>query len=206
MSKPRTGVEFRPLDFIRGVMTDDHLDTREKAVLVAAAIGTDNASFKVKRSLARLAESAKCDRGSMSELVERPQVVRYLAKIDRPNRRRVDLWLRQEPAQHVDPIDMLPGVLSVPSTQHVDPIDITCRPGRLNMSTPSTPSAPHLPPSASSLPSVFVRPSQIEKPESSVWDLVEPFTPAAPAEPVKVHPPEPPVDVWALVEAEAARR
>lgn len=216
MSRPRTGGEFRPLDFIRGVMTDDHLDTREKAVLVAAAIGTDNASFKVKRSLARLAESAKCDRGSMSELVGRPQVARYLAKVDRPNRRRVDLWLRQEPAQHVepiditdqaqhvDPIDMVPRASSVPSTQHVDPIDIACRPDRHDMSTRSTPSALCLPPSASSLPSIFIRPSQVEEPVPSVWDLVEPLTPAAPAEPVKVDPPKPAVDVWAL--AEAARR
>ncbi|WP_200215397.1 hypothetical protein [Micromonospora coerulea] len=158
-------------------MADDSLDTREKAVLVAAAIGTDNASFKVKRSLSRLAESAKCDRGSMSELVERPQVARYFAKVDRPNRRRVDLWLRQEPAEHFDPVDMSRQPLSVPSTQHVDPIDITCRPDRHDMSTPSTPSALYLPPSASTLPiGIFAKPSQFPV-------NVENFTPAEDEDP-----------------------
>ncbi|MEU4680664.1 hypothetical protein [Micromonospora sp. NPDC023737] len=185
MSKQRAESPFRPLDFIRGVMADDSLDTREKAVLVAAAIGTDNASFKVKRSLSRLAESAKCDRGSMSELVERPQVARYFAKVDRPNRRRVDIWLRQEPAehvdpvdsQHVDPVDMSGQRLSLPSTRHVDPIDVTCRPHRHDMSTPSTPSALYLPPSASTLPiGIFAKPSHFP-------DNVEDFTPAEDEDP-----------------------
>ncbi|GAB3986141.1 hypothetical protein [Plantactinospora veratri] len=192
-------------------MEDDGLDTREKAVLVAAAIGTDNPTFKVKRSLARLAELAKCDRGSMSELIERPQVSRYFAKVDRPNRRRVDLWLRQEPAEHVDPVDTqhVDSIdkqgerLPVEPTQHVDPIDITCRPDRHDMSTPSTPSALHLPPSASTLPGNFTRPSQVEEPTRSVWDDIEPPEPAAPAEPVTVKTPEPVADVWDLVLSES---
>ncbi len=185
MSKQAAERPFRPLDFIRDVMADGSLDTREKAVLVAAAIGTDNASFKVKRSLSRLAESAKCDRGSMSEVVERAQVARYFARVDRPNRRRVDIWLRQEPAehvdpidtQHVDPVDMLGQPLPVPSTQHVDPIDITCRPDRHDMSTPSTPSALYLPPSASTLPiGILTKPSQFP-------DNIEDFAPAEDEDP-----------------------
>ncbi len=169
MSKQAADRHFRPLDFIRNVMADGSLDTREKAVLVAAAVGADNATFKVRRSLSQLAEAAGCDRGSMSEMVERAQVARYFAKVDRPNRRRVDLWLRQEPAQHVDPVDtqhvdpvdMSGQPLSVPSTSHVDPIDITCRPDRRDMSAPSTPSALYLPPSAPTLPiGILSKPSQ----------------------------------------------
>ncbi|MEG3634028.1 hypothetical protein [Micromonospora palythoicola] len=185
MSKQRVESHFRPLDFIRCVMADDSLDTREKAVLVAAAIGTDNASFKVKRSLSRLAGSAKCDRGSMSELVERPQVSRYFARVDRPNRRRVDIWLRQEPTEHVDPVDtqhvdlvdMSGQPLSVPSTEHVDPVDITCRPDRHDMSAPSTPSALYLPLSASTLPiGILAKPSQFP-------NNVENFKPAEDEDP-----------------------
>ncbi|WBC17471.1 hypothetical protein O7600_11835 [Micromonospora sp. WMMA1998] len=166
-------------------MADGSLDTREKAVLVAAAVGADNATFKVRRSLSRLAESAGCDRGSISKMVESAQVVRYFAKVDRPNRRRVDIWLRQEPAehvdpvdtQHVDPVDMSGLRLSMPSPRHVDPIDITCRPDRQGMSTPSTPSALYLPPSASTLPiGILTKPSQFP-------DNVEDFSPAEDEDP-----------------------
>ncbi|MFI7429258.1 hypothetical protein ACIBPB_19905 [Micromonospora sp. NPDC049836] len=43
---------------------------------------------------------------------------------------------------------------------------------------------------------IFTKPSQVAEPVPSVWDLVEPFTPAAPAEPVRVEP-KPTEDVWA---------
>ena len=75
MSKQAAEQRFRPLDFIRDVMADGSLDTREKAVLVAAAVGADNATFKVRRSLSRLAKDAGCDRGSMSEMVERAHCI-----------------------------------------------------------------------------------------------------------------------------------
>ncbi|MEV4722478.1 hypothetical protein [Micromonospora humida] len=46
---------------------------------------------------------------------------------------------------------------------------------------------------------IFTRPSEVAEREPSVWDLVEPFTPATPALPVMVKP-EPVADPWAGLE------
>lgn len=88
--------EFKPLDFGRHLDADDSLDVYEYAVLNALARGADNRTFKVRRSLGAIATMAKVKRHTVSEVLERPHVAKYLDKIER-SPRRVDVWLRQAP-------------------------------------------------------------------------------------------------------------
>jgi len=88
---------FKPLDFGRLLDADDELDVYEYAVLNAMARGTDNASFKVRRSLSAIAKAAKVKKHqTVSEIIERPHVARYLERVER-GPRRVDVWLRRAP-------------------------------------------------------------------------------------------------------------
>lgn len=88
--------DFKPLDFGRHLDTDNTLDVYEYAVLNAMARGADNRTFKVRRSLGAIATMAKVKRHTVSDILERPHVAKYLDKIER-SPRRVDVWLRQAP-------------------------------------------------------------------------------------------------------------
>jgi hypothetical protein len=139
--------KFRPLDFLRTVTEDEHLSTTEAAVLMACAIGADNQTFKVRRSLTALGAMAKCRRDTVSEVIDRPAVARYLANVER-RPRRVDISVRQEP----EPLAGLASkAVSAGDEPHAGAASKTCRLSRPGMSGGAAPSASHLPTSASSL-------------------------------------------------------
>lgn len=130
--------EFKPLDFLRTIDADDGLDVYEYALLNAAARGTDNATFKVRRSLSALGKMSKMKRQTASDLLERPHVARYFSAIERLPRR-VDLWIRQEPAPLVRGTDM--AAEEDEDIEHVRGADKPCTPGGQGMSVGRTPSA-----------------------------------------------------------------
>lgn len=167
------GVEsFRPLDFVRTIGEDHALDVYEYAVLVAMAMGTDNATFKVRRRLGSIATAAKVHSDTVSRCLTRAHVLRYVERIERPNPRRCDVWLRQEPAsttsrsQWVDiPLPAGSGAEGA-QRKHPAPSGKGSRPQRVDIPLPAAPSALSAPSASSTTNS---KPSPFAKvlPESS---------------------------------------
>ena len=147
---------FRPLDFLRTLREDEALESHEFAVLTALALGTDNQTFKVRRTQAQIALDSKVDRRTVKAVVEeREHTRRYIARVKRPHRRRIDVWLRQEPAPHAgheSSVDRLPASDFVPGggrenrhpmrvqpTPHAGATGTPCRPSALTAPSASSP-------------------------------------------------------------------
>jgi hypothetical protein len=132
--------EFKPLDFGRVLDGDDSLDVYEYAVLNAMARGVDNQTFKVRRSLSAIAKAAKIKKHqTVSEILCRPHVAKYVSRIER-HPRRVDIWLQQEPLvrgadKATGPNDLLAEESLVRGT------DKPCTPDGQDMAVGRTPSA-----------------------------------------------------------------
>ena len=85
--------DFKPLDVQRAIRDDGDLQKSEKAMLWAAVLRTDNATRKVRASLATLAKDAgyqpNAATGVFADANE--PVMRYFEKVER-HPRRTDLW------------------------------------------------------------------------------------------------------------------
>lgn len=85
--------DFNPLDAQRAIRDDDELQKSEKAMLWAAVLRTDNATRKVKASLAMLAKDAGYRPNAATTVFAETNepVMRYFEKVER-HLRRTDLW------------------------------------------------------------------------------------------------------------------
>jgi hypothetical protein len=85
--------EFKPLDAQRAIRDDEALRGADKAFLWAAVLRTDNATRKVRASLAMLAKDAGFHSNTATNVFAETNepVLRYFEKVDRQPRR-IDLW------------------------------------------------------------------------------------------------------------------
>ncbi|MGC5381245.1 hypothetical protein ACPXB1_22495 [Micromonospora sp. DT68] len=224
MSKHKSADTFDVLGTMRTVRADEKLSASQKAMIVFAALRTNNADGKVRASLEMIADDAGLSRKTAHRAFgeDQPEVMKYFRQVER-TRRRVDLWFNLRPDRvaerdtksHSQNETTEPRGTQSPTRERVSesrsgPSGTSCPPRGTQSPTERDTESHHLPPSTSTSTEtpalgIFTRPSEVEVPEvvePSVWDLVEPPTPATPAEPVKVEPSRPTADVWALALAE----
>ncbi|MFI6243955.1 hypothetical protein ACIBEF_29225 [Micromonospora sp. NPDC050795] len=185
--------EFDVLGTMRAVRGDVELSATEKAMVVFAALRTNNGDGKVRASLEMIAEDAGLSRKTAHRAFgeDRPEVLKYFRQVER-SRRRVDLWFKLQPDRvaerdresHSQPEQAEPRGTESPTRERdresrSEPRGTLCPPRGTESPTERDTESRHLPLSTSSSTTeipplrIFFRPSQVEEPPFDPWAGLE---------------------------------
>lgn len=182
--------KFDVLGTMRAVREDDGLTASQKALLVFAALRTNNGDGKVRASLELIADDAGLSRKTAHRAFgeDQSEVLKYFSRVER-SRRRVDIWFNLHPERDTE---------SRSQTRDAKPRG-TQNPTRERVAeSRSIPSGTFCPPRGTESPPERDTGSRLLPPSTSTSTKAGPFIFTRPSQ---VNPPEPePVDVWALAE------
>ncbi|PYC75199.1 hypothetical protein C7C45_04845 [Micromonospora arborensis] len=215
MSTSGRAVLFDWLDAFGQVnRTGKYFSAAEMGIIFSAATyANTNTGAGIFPGYKLLQTNTRANRNTISKALDKARAARVFVRVGEGDWQRgtsdeyrlgsPSLWNLSALADPGDPssteIDTREQVPEDPPSTEIDTqssTEIDTQPGT-EIGTTTTHVTTHVTTQGS--PGIFVRPSQVEAPEPSVWDLVEPLPPATPAMPVKVET-KPTVDVWALAE------